>query len=137
MKTIYYRESEKPKISCLLEITSVLSILCSKCENEDEKIFKEEDSSEILKKYNRKINMTEKYINQEFSLNNIDETRNYLIEKINSNELISKKHKNACATLNYTEHFLILKSFAITACVSISSFDSLVDIPMGITISAI
>ena len=116
MKTIYYRESEKPKISCLLEITSVLSILCSKCENEDEKIFKEEDSSEILKKYNRKINMTEKYINQEFSLNNIDETRNYLIEKINSNELISKKHKNACATLNYTEHFLILKSFAITAC---------------------
>ena len=33
----------------LLEKTLVLSIICSKCENEDEKIFKEEESIEILK----------------------------------------------------------------------------------------
>ena len=44
-----YRKLEKPKISYLLEKTLVLSIICSKCENEDEKIFKEEESIEILK----------------------------------------------------------------------------------------
>ena len=55
MKKIYwaicgkYRKCEKPQISYLLEKTSVLSIICSKCKNEDEKIFKEEESIEILK----------------------------------------------------------------------------------------
>ena len=44
-----YRKFEKPKISYLLEKTLVLSIICSKCKNEDEKIFKEEESIEILK----------------------------------------------------------------------------------------
>ena len=39
-----YRKFEKPKISYLLEKTLVLSIICSKCKNEDEKIFKEEES---------------------------------------------------------------------------------------------
>ena len=48
----------------------------------------------------------------------------------------SKKHKKVCATRNYIEHFLILAS-AITGCVSISAFASLVGIPIGITISAI
>ena len=41
-----YRKLEKPKISYLLEKTLVLSIICSKCKNEDEK---EEESIEILK----------------------------------------------------------------------------------------
>ena len=41
-----YRKSEKPKI---LEKTLVLSITCCKCKKEDEKIFKEEESIEILK----------------------------------------------------------------------------------------
>ena len=36
-------------MSYLLEKTIVLSIICSKCKNEDEKIFKEEESIEILK----------------------------------------------------------------------------------------
>ena len=55
MKKLYciicgkYRKFEKPKISHLLEKTLVLSIICSKCKNEDEKIFKEEESIEILK----------------------------------------------------------------------------------------
>ena len=55
MKKIYcvicskYRKFEKPKISYLLETTSLLSIICSKCKNEDEKIFKEEYSINILK----------------------------------------------------------------------------------------
>ena len=44
-----YKKLEKPKISYLLEKTLVLSIVCSKSKNEDEKIFKEEESIEILK----------------------------------------------------------------------------------------
>ena len=40
---------EKPKTSYLLEKTLVLSISCSKCKNEDEKLFKKEESMEILK----------------------------------------------------------------------------------------
>ena len=48
MKKLYcvicskYREFEKPKISYLLEETLAVSIICSKCKSEDEKIFKEE-----------------------------------------------------------------------------------------------
>ena len=37
--------------------------------------------------------MSEENISQGFRLKNIDETRNYLTEKINQNELISKKYK--------------------------------------------
>ena len=44
-----YRKFEKLKISYLLEKTLVLSIICSKCKNEDEKIFNKENSIEILK----------------------------------------------------------------------------------------
>ena len=44
-----YKKIEKRKISHLLEKTLVLSVICSKCKNEDEKIFKEEESIEILK----------------------------------------------------------------------------------------
>ena len=55
MKKLYcvicgkYRKFEKPKISYLLEKTLVLSIICSKCKNEDERLFKEGESIEILK----------------------------------------------------------------------------------------
>ena len=38
--------------------------------------------------------MSEENICQEFKLKNIDETRKYLIEEKNQNELTSKKHKN-------------------------------------------
>ena len=43
-----YRKSEKCKISYILEKTLVLSLIYSKCKNEDKKIFKEEDPFEIL-----------------------------------------------------------------------------------------
>ena len=43
-----YRKFEKSKI-CILEKTLVLSIICSKGKTEDETIFKEEESIEILK----------------------------------------------------------------------------------------
>ena len=40
---------EKLKISYLLEETLVLSIIFSNCKSEDEKLFKKEESIEILK----------------------------------------------------------------------------------------
>ena len=41
--------------------------------------------------------MTEETISQEFSVKYIDETRNYLIEERNQNELIGKDHnKGLC-----------------------------------------
>ena len=54
--------------------------------------------------------MVDKNICQEFRLKNINETRNYFFEEIKQNELMSKRHKKVCTTLNYIEHFLILAS---------------------------
>ena len=64
--------------------------------------------------------MVEEHISQELRLKNIDETRNYFLSK----------------TLIYIKHFLILDS-AITGCISISAFASLLGIPVGITSFAI
>ena len=55
---------------------------------------------------------------------------------MNRNELMSKKQKNVCTTLNYFEDFLILAS-TVSGCVSISAFASLVGIPIRIMSSAI
>ena len=44
-----YRKSEKSRISHLVEKTLVLSIIWSNCKNENEKLFKEEESIEIFK----------------------------------------------------------------------------------------
>ena len=75
-------------------------------------------------------------MSQQFTLKNIDETRNYFLEEIKHNELISRKHKKICATVNYIEHFLILAS-TITGCISVSAFASLLGISIAITTSAI
>ena len=58
------------------------------------KIFKEEESIKVLKNIGL-INNIEEYqnIHQKFRLKKINEMRNYLIEEINRNELMSKKHK--------------------------------------------
>ena len=74
-------------------------------------------------------------MNWEFRLKKIYEIPNYLIEEINQNELISKKHKNIHRVLNYIDYLLIVTS-TITGCVSISAFAFLIGIPIGITISA-
>ena len=79
--------------------------------------------------------MSEENITQEFRLKDIDKTNNYLIEEINRNELMSKKHKKVCTTLNYPEHFI--SASTIIVCVSIFVFSSLVDIPIRITKSVI
>ena len=75
-------------------------------------------------------------MNQELRLRNIDETRNYFLEEIKQNELMSRKHRKVCTTLNYIEHVLIIAS-TITWCISIFAFASLIGICIGITSSAI
>ena len=75
-------------------------------------------------------------MSQEFRLKKIDNGRNYFLEEIEKNELMSRKRKKVCATLNYIEHFLILAS-TITGCISISASASLLGIPIGITSSSI
>ena len=49
---------------------------------------------------------------------------------------MNKKRKNDCTTLNYIVQVLFLSS-AITGCISISAFASLLCIPVEITSSAI
>ena len=75
-------------------------------------------------------------MSQEFRFKNIDERRNYFLEEIKQNELMSRKQRKVWTTLNYIEHYLILAS-TITNCISIFVFASLIGIHMGITSSAI
>ena len=67
--------------------------------------------------------MSEEKISQEFRLKNVDETRNYLTEEINRNELMGKKDKKICTTLNYIEHFLVL-AYTSTGCFCFCSWYS-------------
>ena len=60
-----------------------------------------------MKIHNKFKNMVEENISQEFRFKNIDETRNYFLEEIKQNELMSRKHKKVRTTLNYIEDFLI------------------------------
>ena len=59
--------------------------------------------------------------------------KNYFIEEINQNELMSKKYKKVCRVLNYIEHLLILVS-TVTGCVSSSTFTFLIGISVGMTV---
>ena len=49
---------------------------------------------------------------------------------------MSRNHKKVFTTLSYFKHFLILAS-AVTGCISISAFASLLGIPIGIASSEI
>ena len=82
-----------------------------------------------------KINMVEES-SLGFRLRKIDETRNYHLDEIKHNDLMSEKYKKTCKYLNYVENLLILAS-TIAGCVSISTFASSVCVPVGITHSAI
>ena len=44
----------------------------------------------------------------EFRLRKIDETRNYLLDEIKHNDLMSGKYKMTCKYLNYLEKLLIV-----------------------------
>ena len=78
--------------------------------------------------------MTEEGISQEIKLKKTKETN--FIKEIDRNELLNNKNEKVCTTLNYIEHFLPL-IFAVTVCISISAFVSLVSISKGIMISTI
>ena len=80
--------------------------------------------------------MVDENISQEFRLKNIDEARSCFLQEIVQNELMSRKFKKVCTTLNYIEHFLILAS-TVTGCILISAFAFLLSIPIGIASSAI
>ena len=69
-------------------------------------------------------------------MKNIDQTKNYFIQEVQQNELMSIKHKTFLVTLSYIEHFLILDP-TITGCISTYAFASLLGIPVGSTSSAI
>ena len=72
----------------------------------------------------------------QFRIKKIDETRNYLLDEIKHNDLMSEKYKKTSKYLNYVEHLLILAS-TVTRSVSISAFASLVCVPVGITNSVV
>ena len=62
------------------------------------------------------------------------ESRNYFVEEIEQNELMSIKNKKACTTPSYIDIFLILAS-SFAGCISISDFTSSIGIPIRITSS--
>ena len=62
MKCEKYKKFIKPKVSYICYKTLLLSSICNKCGSEDDKIFKEEVSLEILKILSL-INDIEKYHN--------------------------------------------------------------------------
>ena len=68
--------------------------------------------------------------NLEFRRSKIHEARNYLLEEIKHNNIMSEKYNMTCIYFNYIDHLLILVS------TSISAFSVLVCVPIGITNSA-
>ena len=94
-----YKELKKPKISNICHKTLLLST-CIRCENEQ--IIKEKESIGIIKNLGLINNIEEyqkmydhvcrRYKSRKIRLKNIDETRNYLIEEIIQNELISQNY---------------------------------------------
>ena len=75
-------------------------------------------------------------MSQEFRLKDINEKGNYFLEEIEQNELMSRKHKKVCTSLNYIEHFPTSASTKLE-CIPISAFASLLGISIGITSFAI
>ena len=71
----------------------------------------------------------------EFRLKKNDETRNYLLDELKHNNLMSEQYKKTSYYLNCVENLLILAS-TVTGCISISAFASLVCVPVSITSSA-
>ena len=72
----------------------------------------------------------------ESRLRKFDETRNYLLDKIKHNDLMSEKYEKTCKYLNYVES-LLLSASTVTGCVSVSAFSLLVAIPVDITSYAV
>ena len=82
-----------------------------------------------------KINIAEE-ANLQKKLRKTDETRSYILDELKHNDLMSEKYKKTYKYQNYVEHLFIIAS-AITGCVSISAFASIVCVPVEITSSTI
>ena len=85
------RKFKNSKVSFIFKKTLDLSIVYSKCIHEYKKIFKEEDSIEMLKilalitnieEYQKLYNHVWRKPKSRISTKNIDKTRNYLTEEI-------------------------------------------------------
>ena len=63
--------------------------------------------------------MEKQNVNLDFSLKKTDSRRNYLLEEIKHNDLMSENIRN-CVGLSF-ENFLVFVS-AVSSCVSISAF---------------
>ena len=50
---------------------------------------------------------------------------------------MSKKYKKVCRALNYFEHFFKFCVSTVSGCILVSAFALLVDVPVGITSSAV
>ena len=79
-----------PKISYIFDKILVLSIICSKCGNKNDRISKEEESIKIFqvldlikqKLHVHLIDMADRNIIKTFRLKNVDDARNYFTEEI-------------------------------------------------------
>ena len=80
--------------------------------------------------------MAEEKISHKFRSNKIDGTRNYFIEEMKQNDLMSKKYKKVCMASMYVKQSLVL-NFAVTLFVSIFTFFLLGGIPIRIVSSAV
>ena len=85
-----------------------------------------------MKIYHYFKNFIDEKISQKYILKTTDEAKDYFLEEIKQNELMTKKHKKVSLTLNYIDHLSIVIS-AVTGRVSISAFASLIGIPIGNT----
>ena len=76
--------------------------------------------------------MAKENVSFDFRLKKLNETTNFSSGDIKHNYLTNGKHKKVCRSLDYLEHFLIFIR-AVSGCVSISTFVSLVGVAVGIT----
>ena len=74
--------------------------------------------------------MIEKNISQKFGLKIIDKAGNFFIEN-KETKMMRETHNKGGMALNYFELLVILAS-AVSGCVAISAFATLVGIPLGI-----
>ena len=76
--------------------------------------------------------MTKEDASIEFTLKEINKRRNYLLEEIKHNELISKKHKKTFRNLNLNLNCELILASTVSSCVYISTCASLVGSPIEI-----
>ena len=64
--------------------------------------------------------MAKENVSFDFQLKIADKSRNYYLEEIKHNDLMSEEHIKVCRALDYFEHFRVFIS-AAGGCVSISA----------------